>query len=278
MTIAICVKVHNGVVLAADSASTLHGPQGVLNVYTTARKIFNLYKGLPIGLTTWGIGGIGHASISVLAKDLRKRFMGDGPLHKEYQLDDKNYTMGQVADLTRKFFFEENYLNEFKDTPEGDKPFIGFKLAGYSAGEGLPEVWQIIIDKGNCPPPQLIRPKEEIGINWSGEPEAITRLIKGYSPRLADVLRDDLGVPFEQIAPAMQIIDSKLEAPLLYAPMPIQDAIDLAIYLVEVSIMFSRFMPGAPTVAGPIDVASITKHEGFKWVRRKFWYQAELNL
>lgn len=80
MTIAISVKVHNGVVLAADSASTLSGitptgQVGVVNIFTTARKIFNLYKGLPIGLITWGSGSIGHASISTLAKDLRQKLM-----------------------------------------------------------------------------------------------------------------------------------------------------------------------------------------------------------
>ncbi len=61
------------------------------------------------------------------------------------------------------------------------------------------------------------------------------------------------------------------------APMPIQDAIDLATFLVDVTIKFSRFAPGPPTVGGPIEVAAITKHEGFKWVRRKFYYQAKYN-
>ena len=57
----------------------------------------------------------------------------------------------------------------------------------------------------------------------------------------------------------------------------IQDAIDLAAFFVDLTIKFSRFAPGAPTVGGPVEVAVITKHEGFKWVRRKHYYTAEYN-
>ena len=43
------------------------------------------------------------------------------------------------------------------------------------------------------------------------------------------------------------------------------------------TINFSRFTPGAATVGGPVEVAVITKHEGFKWVDRKLYYPRELN-
>jgi|GEM_PF-7135216 len=68
MTIAISIKVNDGVVLAADSATTLlaldpqHGAPVVVNVYNSADKVFNLRKGLPIGVITWGAGNIGAAS------------------------------------------------------------------------------------------------------------------------------------------------------------------------------------------------------------------------
>lgn len=277
MTIAIAVKVHSGIVLAADSASTLLGDHGVLNIFTTARKIFNLHRSLPIGMTTWGLGGIGNASIAILAKDLRKRLMGEDEAFKDVRLEEKNYTIEHVANLARQFFCDEHYLSEFIDIPEHEKPFIGFKVAGYSAGEGLPELWQFEIDKGQCKGPEIIYPTNKIGISCHGQPEAITRLINGFSPSLENILKNEFGVPNEQAEQAMDIIGSKLEVPFVHPAMPIQDAIDLAASLVDVSIMFYRFCPGAPTVAGPIDVAAITKYEGFKWVRRKFWYQAGLN-
>ena len=59
--------------------------------------------------------------------------------------------------------------------------------------------------------------------------------------------------------------------------MPVQDAIDLAIFLVETTIGFTKFLPGANTVGGAVDVATVTRHEGFKWIRRKHYYPNNLN-
>src|ERR1017187_10478130 len=83
MSIAVAISVHDGVVLAADSASTLAaaipGPSGprpmAMNVYNNANKIANLYKGKPIGCVAYGSGSIGSASISTLLKDFRHRLM-----------------------------------------------------------------------------------------------------------------------------------------------------------------------------------------------------------
>jgi hypothetical protein len=280
MTIAIAVKVHNGVVLAADSASTLTGmtPEGqrqVVNVFNSARKIFRLHEDIkvPIGLMVWGEGSIGSASISILAKDLRQRFMDKK--NQDFFINSKKYKLEDVAKLTKRFLFDEIYMTEFVDKPY--KPFIGFMIAGYSANEGFPEIWAVQIEEGgNCPGPTLLRKKEDIGINWAGEKEPITRIIKGHSELIGNVLQE-LGVPADQIAPAVELIGTRLNAPLAHAPMPIQDSIDLAVFLVDTAINFSRFMPGPPTVGGPVDVAAITKHEGFRWVQRKFWFETGLN-
>jgi hypothetical protein len=66
MSIGIIIQVHDGIVLAADSASTLTLTTGpvpggaiALNVYNNANKIANLYKGEPIGCVAYGAGSIG---------------------------------------------------------------------------------------------------------------------------------------------------------------------------------------------------------------------------
>jgi hypothetical protein len=102
MTIAISLKVNDGLVLAADSASTIvsqseEGETNVVNVYNHANKIANLRKGLPIGAVTWGSGSIGAASISTLLKDLRRRFTDDG----EWHLDQGAYTIEEAANRLR---------------------------------------------------------------------------------------------------------------------------------------------------------------------------------
>ena len=68
-----------------------------------------------------------------------------------------------------------------------------------------------------------------------------------------------------------------MSIPLLAAPMPIQDAIDFGEFLVQTTATFTRFKHGAATVGGPVESAAITKHEGFKWVRRKHYFDGSLN-
>ncbi len=278
MTIAISVKVHDGLVLAADSASTLYGPaagSGIVNVYNTANKVFNLYKGLPIGGMAWGTGSIGHASISTLAKDLRRRLMGRDPRTREGTIQPSDYTLEQVSQAARHLLYDEVYVPEFAGSEH--KPALGFIVAGYSAGEDLAEEWRVLIQNGECRGPELIRAPQDTGLSWQGEPEAVTRLVMGHGTKLPEVLRE-LGVPDEQIEPAMGKIEQRLEVRLAPSPMPIQDAIDLALFLVQATIMFSRFGPGAPTVGGPVELAAITRHEGFKWVRRNLYYDPKYNI
>lgn len=111
MTIAISLKVNDGLVLASDSASTLFNDAGqIVKVYNNANKIFNLRKGLPIGAITWGGGSIGRAAMSTLAKDLRRRFSGEDPDHQDWELAPKSYTIEQVAVRLREFMYEETYL------------------------------------------------------------------------------------------------------------------------------------------------------------------------
>jgi len=276
VTIAISLKVNDGVVLASDSASTLIDQSGLVrNVYNNANKIFNLRKGLPVGAITWGSGSIGSAAISTLAKDLRRRFAGEDPQHDAWRINPTAYSIQWVAAKLREFMFDEFYSPAFAQEPQ--KPLLGFVVAGYSSGNGMAEEYEIRIANGQCGPPTLARPIDECGIVWDGQPEAIARLLRGFSYGLARVLEHDLGVPAAQVAQALDVIQEKLGTPLIEPAMPIQDAIDLAEFLVDVTIRYARFMPGADTVGGPIEVAAITKHEGFKWVRRKHYFTADLN-
>ena len=279
MTIAISLRVNDGVVLAADSATSLmvQNPGGgaplVANVYNNANKIFNLRKGLPIGLITWGSGSIGSASIATLVKDLRRRLTGGN----DWALDAQNYSVTAVAERVKEFFLVEHYTPAFAAWPI--KPPLGFVIAGYSSGSPVPEEYMIQIDNtGACTGPVALRQADQVGVTWNGFPEPITRLIFGIASNLPQLIMDQL--PEEQraaVGRAIEIARPVLQVPLVQAAMPLQDAIDLAEYLAELTIGFSRFAPGASVVGGPVEIAAITKHEGFKWVSRKYYFQRDLN-
>src|SRR5208337_4506785 len=117
MSIAVIIGVHDGVVLAADSASTLTftsapgialppGQAVVGKVYDNANKIFNLVKGQPIGCITFGSGNIGNASIGTLIKDLRKE-LTEGPDKAKWQSSTCEYTMEEVTNILAKFLGKE---------------------------------------------------------------------------------------------------------------------------------------------------------------------------
>jgi hypothetical protein len=289
MSIAVAISVHDGVVLAADSASTLAagfigglpgaGPQPVaMNVYNNANKIANLYKGKPIGCVAYGSGSIGSASISTLLKDFRYRLMTG--LEKDF--NPSSYTIEEIGNRLSGFLDKQTQSLGSNDP----KPTLGLMLAGYSAdktpGEvkSLGEVWSIGIQNGIPAPVQNMRPKDPVGISWAGEAESLARLLMGFSPRLPQLLQ-----VVAKPAPSPQdmeqllgFLSTNLQAPVVFPPMPIQDTIDLAEWLVQTAIMFSRFTPGVPVVGGPIESAAITKHEGFKWIRRKHYYHRDFNL
>ncbi|MBK5243054.1 hypothetical protein [Clostridium sp.] len=276
MTIAIHMKVNDGMVLATDSASTImaqdqSGNIGVVNIYNNANKLFNIHKQLPIGLITWGAGSIGGASTSTLIKDFRDILTCD-PTKK---IDINNYSIKNICDMFVDFIYKEKYIEEFKTWPQ--KPDVGFVIAGYSTNQEMAEEWLIEINNGVCAGPVLRRAKEETGMSWYGQPEAITRLYKGYGTLLPNVFVNSGIVPSDKIEDLMKLVSANCELPLTHPAMPIQDAIELAEFLVDLTEKYSKYAPGPQTVGGPIEIACITKHEGFKWIKRKHYFDDSIN-
>ena len=104
----------------------------------------------------------------------------------------------------------------------------------------------------------------------------------GYSPALLQVLAQSMRgpqgpIPPDEVLKTLGPALASMQAPVIFSPMPIQDTIDLARFVVHSAVMFSRFTPGPQVVGGPIEIAAITKHEGFKWIGRKHYYDQEFN-
>src|ERR1035437_2357099 len=286
MSIAVIIGVHDGVVLAADSASTLTlwrtAPQpgsrqvvGVLNVYDNANKIFNLYKGRPLGCITFGSGSIGNASISTLLKDFRVRLTS-----REWEFDPDHYTIKQVSEILARFLSDE--CDKVSDQAVRRNVTMGFLLGGYSSGEPLGESWSVEMKSGVAGSPLELRKKHDSGISWGGQGEVLSRIVQGYSPLLFQILAQTTHGPQgpmkpDQVAETLRPALASLQASIVFAPMPIQDAIDLARFLVHSAVMYSRFTPGPQMVGGMVEIAAITKHEGFRWISRKHYYDQALN-
>ncbi len=268
MTVAVAVKVFDGIVLATDSATTLLLGGGAAQVYNGADKIFHLHRRRPVAAMTWGNGVIGAASIATLAKDLRRRFMGLDPAWPDWELQD-DYTVEGVANRLVDMMFDELY------DPLGVHGVLGFLVAGYSGGSKASEAWLVLLDDpASRPVPALAAGPDQAGWLAYAQPEAVQRLFNGYDEHLPAKLGQVIDAA--HMPAVMDVLNQRLTRPA-QPPMPLLDAISLAGFMVDVTIGYSRFLLGADTVGGPTEVASITRHEGFKWISRKHYYDPRLN-
>lgn len=217
------------------------------------------------------MGNIGNVSISTLAKDLRSKFCDNAD---EFYIDPKNYTIQLVAERARKFFFDDHYQN-LTQKPSGNHSFQ-FWIAGNGAGDTHGEIWRLQIVNGECEAPECLARPDDFDILYDGQPEAINRIVNGYSQHLGQALLE-IGLAEDHLDDVLGHIESRTRAPLIAPAMPVQDAIALADFLVDVTKRYVRFLPGADTVGGDTDICVVTKHEGFKWVRRKHYFDTRLN-
>jgi len=266
LTVIVSVKINDGIVMAADSAGSM--PSG--QIYEHANKITNLCHGLPLGAMSTGSGGIGNESVETLLKDLRRRFEGNERDFAAWRLDPDSFTVGEAAERLRTFLFDE----KASMCPAATN--LQVRVCGYSAGRPLAEVWEVNITAQTCPPPRRIVDEETFGILWDGQYEALNRLILGLGFDINQSLVKH-GVAPEQATHLQAGLANDLYVTLSTPAMPIQDAIDLARFLVETTIGFIRFAVLLPkSVGGAVEIAAITKHEGFCWIQRKGLYSAHL--
>ncbi|HVD86856.1 MAG TPA: hypothetical protein VNB59_05555 [Solirubrobacterales bacterium] len=247
MTIVASVKVRDGLILGTDSMTTIFGPQGILKTFTNARKLFRI-TGWPAGVMTYGLGNIGARSIEGLVLDFCRR-SSPGP--------------GKIEELARALydFIKESYDQEFDAVSHGDRPELGFLVAGYSDGEPLPEEFEFLFPEDEAP--SEVRPPDVFGASWRGQNTPFIRLYKGFDPRIAEALRGH-GLDDGKI----DAVTADLEASVLYDGMPVQDAINFATFILETTIAYTTFEVGPASCGRPLQVATILADEGFKWISK----------
>jgi hypothetical protein len=247
MTICVCVKVRDGLVLGTDSMTQIigvdaTGQRGFVKAYANARKLFQI-KNWPIGVMTYGIGNLGERSIQNMVLEFNKAYEG--------QQD--------VEEVGRSLchFFRENYQAQFGSQASTD--VLGFYIAGYTPNAPFAEEWEFSL------PQDLdikrVREREVFGSSWRGITIPFSRLYMGFDPRIEPELLKR-GV-------SQQVIKEVLgmwKSPIVYNGMPIQDAINFAIFILKTTIGVSTFEVGVPTCGGSLQVATILPDSGYKWI------------
>ena len=237
MTVAVMVKVFDGIVLAADSATTVpltdsNGVPRSHQVYNSANKVFHLHRSLPIGAATWGLGAIGSGSIGSLAKDLRARFMGDDQDRQDWKLDPNDYSIEQVAERMTELFFDELYQPLMTGQPPVE---LGFVIAGFGSGSTDSEVWVLEIrDPALRPTPSKVAGGDDSGWSAYAQSTAMNRLFNGFDADLASALKEKFDP-----AEVQEVLEKHSTNPVI-PPMPFMDAINLAGFMVEVTSGYAK--------------------------------------
>lgn len=272
VTICVGVKVNDCLVFCADSAASLattqNGQSVIHRVYNHGDKVFNLFRGLPVAAMTCGLGAFGKESISTIAKKIRVDLAsGDAGI------DPKGYKIEQIAEYARKIFLDRwTALDPAVQNTASFEFFVG----GYSSASSDSEVWKFQFSTGQTPDAALVVGHDDSGPIWSGQPEACVRLVYGVSSGLLEILKA-AGFDDQQAQGLHDFIAQNSFAKLYDPAMPVRDAIDLARFLAQTASGFVKFSPGADTVGGELDIATVTKYEGFRWISRKHYYPPSLN-
>lgn len=248
MTIAIGVAVPEGLVLAADSRTTYRSSTGFRAATDHANKVFRISDHCAAACFGWAF--LNGKVMSRVVEDFKATF-ADVPA-------DPGHIHQSLAS-----FFEDQYNQHVKTTGQfvpPDQIAFGFIVAEYGAnGEG--SLYRCYFPGKS---PELVYSTEKAGVLWEGQFLAVYRLFFGFDPRV-----------YAMLPPEIRAVADTVRYNMTLQMATLQDAIDLAIFLVRTTLGVQRFTDGvlgAPGdiegVGGAIDVAVLTR-DGFSWVQKK---------
>jgi hypothetical protein len=280
MSLGIAFKGAEGVVLAADSRVTLATvAQGNLGVpglpqqllvtatFDNATKLLETKSQRYVGAVTYGAGVIGQR-----APRTANSFVPE--FERELERELKKDVNGQPERLPVEKFakrFADFFLKQWKTSGMPDELPPGqdmiFLVGGYDPDAAYGRIFEIFIP--NRPVPNELIP-DQFGAAWGGQREITDRIIQGFDAQLPGLVQDLLNIPVQQRDPALEAkLKSKLQLSIPWQFLPLQDCVDLAIFIVKSTVNLQKWLVGLRGVGGVVDVATITRTEGFKAIQRK---------
>ena len=268
MTLAVAFKGPEGLVLAADSRITLTaidaatGRQTV-SYFDNATKLLGLDGHPYVGMLTYGNTVIGTAQprsvYGFLPEFEAELAAGSG---------DAQEGLGRlkVVDIARKLgqFYTEQWN---KAAMPADAVPIWFFVAGFDEREPYGKIFGISVPSE---PEPVAYCEDYFGARWGGESELANRLINGFDPGALRIVKDRLKLTDRQLQGLEKQWTQQLELKLPYQFLPLQDCVDLATFLVTMTALVEGWtLVGPRGVGGAVDVATITRAQGFQTVKRK---------
>jgi hypothetical protein len=274
MSLGIAVKSPEGIVIAADSRVTLlaqrPGPSGssivVPATFDNATKLLSVPSQTHVAAITYGAGAIGLKEPRTAAS-----FMPE--FDAELVSADESKARVSVKTFAEKlsaFFLKRWTAGKMPTTLGQDMIFI---VAGYDEDPTATfgRLFQIKIP--SQPNPEELLAGSQFGAAWGGQRELTDRLVHGFDPTLPTILAQYLKVPAEEQQKTVEGIEQELRAkltiPIPWQFLPLQDCVDVSIFLLRTTITLQKWTVGIRGVGGAIDLAAITGVGGYKPIQQK---------
>lgn len=257
MSLGIAIKGPEGIVLAADSRITLtahqkDGPPLSVN-YDNATKLLTL--GEPhnwVAAVTYGNAIIGQRT----AHSFMPEF--------ELELQDGRQSVSTYAqELSR--FFARRWHEAYGDA-ESPADGMTFVVGGYDREKPYGSVFLFTVPYSPRPVEQNA---DDFGMTFGGQHQIASRIMRGFDEDLFSILLEHLDIADWQIARLQEALQSRLMYTIPFNLLPLQDCVDLGIFLIRTTITAQDLAVGMRGVGGAIEVATITRTDGLKWVQNK---------
>jgi hypothetical protein len=141
-----------------------------------------------------------------------------------------------------------------------------FLVGGFDEGDAYGRVFEVEVP--NSPAPAE-KSANDLGITFGGQAEIAGRLLSGYDPQLENLVKANVRLNPAQKADLRQKVLQRLAMPIPYQFLPLQDCVDLAIFLIKTTAALQGWAAGARGVGGAVDVATVTRTDGFRAIQEK---------
>jgi hypothetical protein len=258
----------------------------------------------PVAAVTAGLAKLNNRSMSSYANQFLSEHGGAAPVEAPGTTSTLvgpqcvKPVLHTVEDVAHEFlaFMREHYDTHYEDSkvPEEYRHGPKFLVGGYDREGHLPSLYRVNV-QGDVV--RRVYAAGRFGLAWEGQSEAVERLIRGYDSVLRDSIEtrvaaaresvrktmvdaaasmlqqavDHAGISLPQdmnpglpAAPEITIPWDRYRCDIAYGNLPLQDAVDLAAFLVSLQSGKSKFAIGVPTVGGRTHVGVVTRHEGFR--------------
>jgi len=227
--------------------------------YDNATKLLKVKGQDFVGAVTFGVGAIGTQAPRTVHSFLPEF---EAKLSAESK---ERLSVEEFASKLGDFFLAQ--WNALMPTNTPPQEQIIFFVGGLDPDAPYGRVFEVHI-------PSSPKPREwhatagEFGPIWGGQREFVDRLLKGYDGQILDILKSEVAIPQDAEQRLMTKL-AQLTAQIPFQFLPLQDSIDLCIFLIRTTITLQTWQIGVRGVGGAIDVATITRTGGFQPVQQK---------